>query len=457
MRGRTVKALLILLLSLAVFGWSKEVRANDEAHVSFYHRFEVVEDEAEAGQEKGFYRFWKLPVSLEADAAEDILNRLSTKTEAELNAVGPVETDYDPTEAAAGVLRAGRYFVRKMIGKDSAVRFSDTVVPFIADIPEDVPGEAAAVPQPAIGTGAGEIQSPKDLPAGEKMTVSARKPVVIHPKSYVHKNAGLRLVKYGDEINDAKRLEGVAFRLYRLDGKREIPVRADAEGVSYGGEGTLFRTDRNGEILVQGLETGNYRFREVETLEGYRLETEPTDVLVSGIGTEVKIVNYKDDRGKKRFIKSDPEKKPLYGAAFKLYRVDMADGKESLTAVRRDGKDYVATSGKDGSFLFDNLPFGKYAAVETKTPEVDGVRYIRLKEPVYFEVGADDIEGDHVIYVINKPENPPQKPGKPGKPKVPRTGDIKIFLFTGIGTALILLGSVLNMRENRSVAKKNNQ
>jgi len=84
--------------------------------------------------------------------------------------------------------------------------------------------------------------------------------------------------------------------------------------------------------------------------------------------------------------KTDTAKNPLAGVVFGLFPADAKEFAE---------KDAIATAqtSHDGSFLFANIPYGKYQIVELES--LPG--YILLKEPVPVEVNADEVRLSDII------------------------------------------------------------
>ena len=175
----------------------------------------------------------------------------------------------------------------------------------------------------------------------------------------------------------------------------------------------------------------------------------------------------------RHFLKVDNTENhnPLYGAYFKVVKKD-EDGK--FSSVIKDGVEYIVNSNKDGMVFVGDIPYGEYYLIETIAPNVDGIKYKPLIEPVRFVI--DELSaGDSPIVIENAPttpppntppntppstppDNPPNNPpdNPPNTPpstppdvppttpgiQIPKTGDIQIFLYVIGGLILFVVGYV---------------
>lgn len=142
--------------------------------------------------------------------------------------------------------------------------------------------------------------------------------------------------------------------------------------------------------------------------------------------------------GGKPFIKVNAADEGLPGAEFVISRA----GGEYLQANYSWGsKDsaWVFTSGADGRFEVKGLAYGSYSLEEIKAPEVDGVQYRLLGEPVPFTVDANSYYSDPMAIsdpdadptaaaaeIINRPEM-----------RLPQTGGMGTLLFSILGLGLM--------------------
>lgn len=256
--------------------------------------------------------------------------------------------------------------------------------------------------------------------------------------------------------------------------------------------GTPYRTgktDEQGKIEFSNLPDGTYYLRDFSQ-EGYRaasvwvvLPREENGVLKREIVLYLKSEKPPTPPGR-IFLKIEKNtQQPLEGAAFKVYRIKMDQGKEVLEPVRKDGKEYVLYTGKDGKIFVEGLEYGKYALVETVAPVYKGMKYRLLPQRVDFEISKDSASLPPIVVENvpgepptpptpptppntpptppntpptppNTPPTPPTPPGTPPSPNtpphtpptpgtgihIPKTGDIQIFFYVIGGTALFLLG-----------------
>ena len=132
------------------------------------------------------------------------------------------------------------------------------------------------------------------------------------------------------------------------------------------------KTNAAGELTVEGLKFGHYRFTEVMPPAGYTLAANPveTDLDETTAGTVVTI-NQTDDRktGSAKLKKSSTDGMPLSGAKFTLYKKaemkDLGNGTDADTLV----KERLMT-GEDGTTgTVEQLTWGTYYFLETKAPQ----------------------------------------------------------------------------------------
>lgn len=264
---------------------------------------------------------------------------------------------------------------------------------------------------------------------GESLTVYPKQT----PSKPPEKSTRIILTKTDE---DKKPLEGVEFKLYRIEGDKKEEVKL-LPGYSYSENGSYLKlvTDKDGKIEVRGLPFGNYQFEEIKPLEGYIKLDKPVDFKLEDYKlVELEVENKKDDKpkvGDHRFLKiSDDEKKsPLEGAIFKVYKKEKD---ASYKPVLKDDKEYQVTSGKDGIFEVTDLPYGDYYLWEVKAPK----GYHSLKEKVDFTI--DGKSKDKIIVIKNLKKIPPI---------VPETGDLTTYLLGGLSLGLLPVGYSLKRKE----------
>ncbi len=155
-----------------------------------------------------------------------------------------------------------------------------------------------------------------------------------------------------------------------------IPVRGNGQALAagleakynlYAGTGVSATLNQSGivsdassNLVLTGLDPGNYELRQVAAPSGFILNTQPTqfEVVMAG-GTQVlaAAVTLDSYQGTFSFVKTDsrPVTLPLPGATFTL--INNA-GTPELSAT--------AVSAGDGTVTFDHLPPGQYNATETQ-------------------------------------------------------------------------------------------
>lgn len=407
-RGRfRLWSVLWAVLVLAIGTWlsGPDVRAADGANRI---RIEYTEIQSETG---GTFRLWKIPVDTAMQYGEGLAEELEFWTVDELNAVDSAPRKQAVVKGSTATVfngvPDGIYFGRRMTEKNEP---DEDTVPFLVQVPK-----------------------------GDEREVTVR------PKALSPEFGSVRLIKYRDLEDEENRMSGVRFKLiYTTNDNKEIPIEVKDGIAAYGGkEATLLTTDKKGEIAVSGLRYGKYRFEEVETEKGYLLLAEPLKFeVVRHEELVIKAVNRREDRGAKRFLKVDPENRVLAGATFRLLKKETENGQTVWKNVQVKGRDVLAVSDNKGRFGFDNLEFGDYAIEETEAPRNVKTVYQKLRDPIYFTVDSPVVSEEAVLRVVNHPVKK--------KPKIPRTGDIKIFLFTAAGLALMIGGGLLyrGVKEN---------
>ena len=158
-----------------------------------------------------------------------------------------------------------------------------------------------------------------------------------------------------------------------------------------------FKTDKNGEIRVEGLAPGEYTVTEIsdKVTSRYEIEEGKTVTVTTGDLAEVKFHN-KLLRGQIVGRKTDTEGNPLEGVLFGLFPKDAKEfTKEKAVAT--------AKTDKAGKFQFDKVPYGDWQIVELEP--LPG--YVPLSDSVKATVDSstvtlEDIENAKTQIVISK-------------------------------------------------------
>lgn len=354
-----------------------------------------------------------------------------------------------------------------------------------------------------------EVEPLDGYVSSDDILYTAKKDKVLEVKNYKDKNQ-LKLTKI-DKVTKAP-LDRVGFELFRkkvIDDDSDMTITTEDQRVGLTGQAGKYQfdekavessqefqlyTDGNGEITVENLPEGEYYFKENEPLEEYDIrdnlgmESEklgranPTytmENLPKNPGVTPPDSSSKE-KGSHNFVKVDNSKTPkrLEGALFAVYSVDE---KGDPTPYEVDGKRLTIKSGSNGEFKVENLPFGKYQLRETAAPN----GYVLDVDPIPFTISASS-ETNKAIFIVNKispqvtppgskltpktPSNPPStrrnvpptvtppsttyhvakdRPGIPRGPLV-KTGDIRIIIFVALGLAMVIGGSHLVRKSEKS-------
>lgn len=108
-------------------------------------------------------------------------------------------------------------------------------------------------------------------------------PQLVMTKQYPN-TGGILLKKLGVENEsdtDGKLLEGVTFHLFREGEQQPLRFTEMGQLTTDSQASQILKTDQQGQISLQGLQEGQYYFKELETLSGYQLLTRELAVEVS--------------------------------------------------------------------------------------------------------------------------------------------------------------------------------
>ena len=150
-----------------------------------------------------------------------------------------------------------------------------------------------------------------------------------------------------------------------------IEIYKDDDILIYSG-----RTDKNGELILPGLEIGKYYILEKEAPKYYRLNEEKMYFEVVENGKVIK-AHMKDERkeGNLKFVKTDESgKKKLEGA---LIEIIFTETNETVFKNKTD---------KNGEIKIEGLVAGKYCLYEKEAP----VGYKLSKSALCFEIKEDN-------------------------------------------------------------------
>jgi len=231
----------------------------------------------------------------------------------------------------------------------------------------------------------------------------------------VEQNKPLKLHKYGivdeekleDDTNRTP-LEGVEFNLIDNASGKPVPLTKTGEGTyAYqGGEGDVtLVTNKEGNIIIENLPVGNYKFTETKALEGYVIDNPDTDSFdyTRKDGHEVSMDNKKGETKNVQvgLHKIDEEtKENLAGVEFRLY---LKSG-DILTPVGKDENDQYAV-GNQYTDVFKTDENGKIAV--EKLPAIadsDEYVFIEVKGLEGYHLNKDNyypVKNNEVITVEN--------------------------------------------------------
>lgn len=173
-------------------------------------------------------------------------------------------------------------------------------------------------------------------------------------------------------------VQGVTFRLFgTADCGQPVDVYAE--------------TDETGLAVFEDIPIGsNYTLAEVAVPERY-VEVAPQNVRIAWNEVTRQTVENRLVRGSIRGIKVGEADKPLSGAVFGLFA-------EGITEFVENAAFAVAESSEDGSFSFENIPYGVWLVREMKAT----AGYVLSGE--IFEVR---ITGNNVVIKLGNLENKP--------------------------------------------------
>ena len=202
------------------------------------------------------------------------------------------------------------------------------------------------------------------------------------------KTASIRLTKY-DAVS-GKTLKNAYY---------DVAVRK-ADG-SYRKLYEYLKTNAAGELTVEGLKFGHYRFTEVVPPAGYTLAAEPveTDLDAATAGTVVKI-SQTDDRktGSVKLIKLSSDGMPLSNEEFALYQKAEDTGVAGSAAADTLIQEGLVTGADGATAIIDQLTWGDYYFLETKAPQ----GYQKSDAQLSFTVDASNADAVQTVRVADE-------------------------------------------------------
>ena len=183
-------------------------------------------------------------------------------------------------------------------------------------------------------------------------------PLVLNPvQNY---QGSIELIKQNEA---GEPLSGAKFELRKTDEENKLIAE--------------ITSDKNGKIHYEGLAPGSYELVEVESLEGYILNTEPIafniEASAEGRPQVLNLGAFVNYQGSIALIKENEGGRGLDGVQFELRKLD-------------EQNRLIATllSDKDGKIIYSGLAPGQYELTEIKAQ--DG--YILNTEPIAFIIDA---------------------------------------------------------------------
>ena len=436
MEGKIMKILrkiLMVMIMMAMVVTSTSFAAGD-------YSITVTVDK-KYGDVTGKMSMWKvsdeqIPDSEKSTVLGD-LNKLSVEN---LNSKYKNKSDveFSNNEAVFRNLDKGAYYVRDTSG----IKRNKEIASILVNLPDDVEGDSKNVTIHAKESST-NVRLVKVDESGNPLKGAKFKLLVRRGSEYVElknkdtlKSDDKKLGIFSDESKDTE----------KKDDKNKEEKSSD-EG--------LYISNESGEIIINDIKRGDYIFREVEAPAGYLIKNIDTRFTITDKSVELRVVNSKTpekDRGRHDFMKTDEAKKPLGGAMFKVM-IKNKDGK--FEPVKKDGKDYIVTSGDNGKFAVEDMDYGKYYLVEIKAPQ----GFILLSEPVEFEIKkqADD-KTISIAFITNKSDTITRRRTTPGgditrRRTIPKTGDIRFFMSMIGGLLMFCIGKWIIAKDDKLIGK----
>ncbi|MGX7230996.1 SpaA isopeptide-forming pilin-related protein [Enterococcus pseudoavium] len=204
------------------------------------------------------------------------------------------------------------------------------------------------------------------------------------------------------------------------------------------------KSDKEGKVTIDHLAPGDYQFVETKAPTGYVLNTKPIDFTIAdkaeGQPEVIEVGNFTNYQGSAGLIKTDEKNQPLAGAEFNV--LDSEGKVVNAQPLKSD---------KEGKVTIDHLAPGDYQFVETKAP----TGYVLNTKPIDFTI-IDKAAGQPATVsagrFINKllPEKTPTKPGTKHGNNYPKTNDVNMPLYLGMGLVIVLATGFIWFKKQRS-------
>lgn len=435
MEGKIMKILrkiLMVMIMVAMVVTSSSFAAGD-------YSITVTVDK-KYGDVTGKMSMWKvsdeqIPDSEKSTVLGD-LNKLSVDN---LNSTykNKADVEFSNNEAVFRNLDKGAYYVRDTSG----IKRNKEIASILVNLPDDVEGDSKNVTIHAKESST-NVRLVKVDESGNPLKGAKFKLLVRRGSEYVE-------LKNKDTLkSDDKKLEIFS------DESKDSEKKDDKNKEEKSSDEGLYISNESGEIIINDIKRGDYIFREVEAPAGYLIKNIDTRFTITDKSVELRVVNSKTpdkDRGRHDFMKTDEAKKPLGGAMFKVM-IKNKDGK--FEPVKKDGKDYIVTSGDNGKFAVEDMDYGKYYLVEIKAPQ----GFILLSEPVEFEIKkqADD-KTISIAFITNKSDTITRRRTTPGgditRRRIPKTGDIRFFMSMIGGAIMFCIGKWIIAKDDKLIGK----
>lgn len=283
-----------------------------------------------------------------------------------------------------------------------------------------------------------ELETPAGLVKSDQkyyVTLNDETPVSINAEVHVTNDVGnteINVYKQGEILNvengtysfGKKALPGVVFGVY-----------ANAEIKDYEGNVVIAKDECVGFIktgmdgkatLKEALVGGEYYYKEVQTIDGYVLDSTKRPFTLQLGNDEVNVMEVNKEnpavnrlyRAKIQLVKCDAadHEIKLDGVEFELYRID-ANGDQLMGTYVTD---------KNGLILIDELPYGSYYFKEVRAKD----NYV--------------LDASHIKIIVNGDTNVIRTEfTNERKPDVPKTGDA--FPIVPVAATAIIFGILFLM------------
>lgn len=424
------------------------------------------------GEARGDISLWKVSDKQIPDDKLGELNKLSIE---ELNSKYSKYSDkrvmeFKDNQIVFDKLSAGAYYMRDTSG----IKRDKDIVPALINLPNDLEDGSKNVTIHAKESSTNvrlvKVDESGNPLKGAKFKLLKREGseyVELKNKATLKKDDKLELSPKDDDRSKVKSEENAekskdeSSKSEDKDEKSKEEKKEKSKDKAKSDDGLYISNDA-GEIIINDIKSGDYIFREVEAPAGYLIKNVDTRFTITDKSVELRVVNSKTpdkDKGRHDFMKTDEAKKPLGGAMFKVMTKN-ADGK--FEPVKRDGKDYIVTSGDNGKFAVEDMDYGKYYLVEIKAPE----GFILLSEPVEFEIKkqADD-KTISIAFITNKSDTITRRktpgdditrrrtPGGDITRRIPKTGDIRFFMSMIGGAIMFFIGKWIIAKDDKLIGK----